>query len=135
MGALPRDVGNRRAIGINAHSAQLCRDHPHPQPHQPRGIRTGGKNGIQRRQPFAPMGRVHPLHPPAFLIDQDRGITPDGRAQIGGQSRNLLWGLDISGKEDKAERVGVPKKCAFFGQQRRPGAAETGRHPAGADHL
>jgi hypothetical protein len=59
------------------------------------------------------MRAAHPLHAPAFLVDQDRGITAHQVTQIAGQAAQLVGAVDIAGKQDKAERVRITEKPAF----------------------
>ena len=72
-------------------------------------------------------GGAQPLHPPAFLIDQNGRITADRRPQIPRQPAQLFRRFHIAGKEDKAERIGIAEKRALIGQQLWPGTAEDGR--------
>jgi len=112
-----RDVTGRRAIAVDADGAQLGRLKPRAQPNPPR---TAQKRILKRRRPVAPMGRPQALHPPALLIDKDRRIPPQGRAQIGGQAGKLRGIFDIAGKQDQPPRVGRAQKGRFIGAQHRP---------------
>ena len=117
-------IGHRRAIGVDPHRTQFAGNHPVTQRHHPRRIRPRRLHHRQGRHPLAPMRAAQPLHPPAFLINQDRGIAPDRRAQITGQAAQLVWRFDIAREDDKAERVDVGKERAFILLQHRPGAAK-----------
>jgi hypothetical protein len=60
------------------------------------------------------MRRAQPLNPAAFLVYQDDGIvTPHRRAQLRRQSPNLVRCIDIAGKQNETERVGIAEECTL----------------------
>jgi hypothetical protein len=51
------------------------------------------------------------LHPPTFLIDQDRNIlAPHASPEIINDIGNLLWVIDIPLEQDQAPRIGLAEK-------------------------
>ena len=93
-------------LHVDPNRAQLLPDQPIAQPHRLRpapGI-------VQRRRPFGPVRRAHPLNAPAFLVDGDDRLAPDGLAQISGEPAKLIGMLDIAGKEDEPKGSAERKK-------------------------
>jgi hypothetical protein len=114
MGFRPGNIGNRRTIGIYAHRTQFLGHDPGAQAQDMRSVQACSLCGIKGRRPLTPIGGPHPLHAPAFLIDQDRRVTPNRSAQIAGQPDKLIGVFDVAGKEDKAKRVTIPEKSALI---------------------
>jgi len=62
-----------------------------------------------------------PLHPAAFLVNQDRGLgLPDTVQEVIDQTANLIRVLAITLEQDKSGRPGIGKKAFFFHTQGRP---------------
>ena len=119
------NVQSRRTIAVQTHGAQLLPDQAITQAH---GF-SPALGIVQGRLPFGPMGRAHPLHAAAFLIDGDDGVAPDRVAQIAGQAAQLVGAFDIAGEQDKAPRIDraeeIPLGRRQFGAQK---AKDRSRH-------
>lgn len=118
MGLRLDQIGERRAVHVDADLVQLGRDQPVAQPLRAQRIERA-LHLVERRQVGVPMRRPHPLHPAALLVDQDRRLAAQRLAKIGGQAAQLIGRLDVAGEEDEAPRVGVA-------EERRLVAAEPG---------
>ena len=81
---------------------------------------AGGKPG--------PLGRLHPRHPAAFLIDGDeQPVAPVDFTQSVGKRAQLLAVFDIAAKDDITRRIGVAKESALIGSQGQSGKAKNRR--------
>jgi hypothetical protein len=68
------------------------------------------------------------LNPTTFLIYQHRCIAPtNALTQLGNQTGNLLRRLDVSGEQDKTERISGLKESPFDIAQPKPGTAKNNR--------
>ena len=76
MGVDRRDIAARRAIDVDADTAQFARDQ---RVTQIKTARIAKGRLVQWRHPFAPMRRAETLDPSALLIDQHRRIASDRR--------------------------------------------------------
>ncbi len=72
-------------------------------------------------------GRPQPLHPPAFLVDQDRRVAAHRIAQASRQAPHLVGGFEVAGEQDETPGLNLGKKGAFVGMQARAKTAEYGR--------
>ena len=106
------DIAGWRAIDVDPDTGKIVGDQPPAQPHRPQRI-TGPGHLLQRRQKLPPMRGPQPLHPPAFLIDQDRRRPADRVAQSRGQAAQLIGVFDIAGKQDETPGVGVAKETGL----------------------
>ena len=61
------------------------------------------------------MRAAQPLHPPTFLVYQNRRIPPEGCAQVGTKCAQLIGGFDISAKKNKTPRIDLGEKSFFVG--------------------
>ena len=74
------------------------------------------------------MRRLQTRDPPAFLIDQNRGIGAAHRiAQFPDESPDLRRCLAIARKENKAERIGIAKELPLDRRERRGFTTEDDR--------
>lgn len=65
------------------------------------------------------------LHPPALLVDEDRGIRPSDAGAHGGGERPDFPGLaDVAGEQDESPRPFGAEEVFFFRRQRLAGATE-----------
>ena len=119
------NIGQRSAIGINPAIQKLAANDIAAQIQRARGIRAERLDHIQGRRPFAPIGRAHPLHPSAFLVDED-GRIGRGRAQVADQAGQLQRFFDIAREEDEAHGLHIPEKRVFLTRQFGPGTAQDG---------
>ena len=110
-----RNIQRRRAITVEAYGPQLLPDQAIAQAHG----RWPAFGILQRRGPFGPMGRAHPLHASTFLINGDDGVAPDRFAQIAGQAAQLVGAFDIAGKQDEAPRIGRAEEIPLGRRQFR----------------
>ena len=127
MGAIDRDIADRRAIDGDAGIVQHGCDQARVQP-----CRLGSRFRIAGREVADPPGRrksrpfrrTHPRDAAAFLIDQDRSIRPPDRVpQVGDECPDLIGRLAVAAEQDEAEGIGLPEELAFFRGKGGTGAA------------
>src|SRR5690606_18737756 len=84
------------------------------------------------RRESVPFGRLHPRHPPAFLIDRDQQpLAPVDRAQLVGKSPQLRPILHIAPEQDVPGRIGFTEERPLLRAEGQTGKTEDrGRHPA-----
>ena len=83
--------------------------------------RSAGGIGIPDR-------RLHPLDPPAFLVDgNEQPVAPVDRAQRIGQRAQLLAVFDVAAEDDVARRIGLAEKGALLRAEYQTGKAEDRR--------
>ena len=74
------------------------------------------------------MGRLEACHSTAFLIDQNRRISPTHRVpERRGQRGNLFGRVTIIVEENKAQRVGVLEEKPFVLGKRESATAKDNR--------
>ena len=105
--ALDHEIGDRHAIDIDAERTQV----PGHGLRAERGRLQAQfriaivEPSIRRRRGISrPMRRAETLHPPAFLIHQDRSIAAYRLAKCIGQRADLTGRLDVALEQDEAER-------------------------------
>ena len=125
------DVEDRQAVDIAADRGDVRGQQPRIQPG-----RFESKVGIARieiaqqagRRGLAPVRQPEAGNAAAFLVDQHRRIGPgDAGTQIVDQPARALRRIDVSGKQDEAQRIGVAEESAFVGREVGPSAAQDRR--------
>jgi hypothetical protein len=75
------------------------------------------------------MRRPEALHPPAFLVDQDRGVTADGTAELADQPTQRVGTSDIPQENNETPGLSFAEELPFLIGQRRPyNAGDEGAH-------
>jgi hypothetical protein len=114
IGAGQPQVGERQAVDGDAQRLEIGGDQARA---KFRGRDPGRRVLVVKlavdgaRRIGGPVRRGQPLHPPAFLIDQDRDIqAPHASPEIINDIGDLLWVIDIPLEQDQAPRIGLAEK-------------------------
>ena len=122
------DVEDGQAIDVTADRRHVGRQQARIE--QGRFQPVLGVAGIElaqqaRRRRLAPVRRPQPRHPAAFLVDQHRRLGARHRgAQLLDQPVGALGRVDVAGKQDEAQRIGVAEEGALVGREVGACAAE-----------
>jgi len=75
------------------------------------------------------MRRAKALHPPALLVDQDRGSAADNAAELADQPTQRVGTSDIPRENNETPGLRVAEELPFLVRQRRPcNAGDEGAH-------
>src|SRR5204863_7020678 len=103
----------RQAVHIDPNRAQVVRDQACAEPCSPQpGLRISlvERAVMRARRILWPMRGAEPLHAPALLVDQDRGVAPDRLAHVVGERPELIRRLNIALEDDETKRVRVAEE-------------------------
>jgi hypothetical protein len=75
------------------------------------------------------MRRAEALHPPALLVDEDRGIATDKAAELADEPTQRVGTSDIPDKNDETPGLRIAEELPLLMRQRRPcNAGDQGAH-------